>query len=155
MRSGRPRKHSDAQSHAHSLSAVHTTPVQVPSFIVFEFCRDDKKTCVSTADPTETLQKLKGRCCKELDDEVFRLGTEDHDALVTTKTKVMKVAIGPGDVWTQSYESCKGFTVEQIVQGLGTEERRQMPIQLKFTMVNIGQTSETTAVYDSDTGVAV
>jgi hypothetical protein len=149
-----------AQIRGPDLSVVHI-PGQLRGseagscLTVFEFSRDDKKTCVSTADTTETLRKLKGRCCKVLVSEVFLLGAKDHDALVKTKTKVMQVTIGPGDVWTESYENCKNFTVAQILNGLGSEERRQMPIQLKFTMVDIAQKSATEILYDSDSGEGV
>jgi hypothetical protein len=140
------------------LSAAHT-PGQLQgseagsSLTVFEFSRDDKKTFVSTADMTETLRKLKERCCREPDDKVFRLSTVDLDALVgKSKRKFMKVNIGPGVLWKQSYESCKGLTVAQIMKGLGTEERRQLPIQLKFTIVDIEQMKSTEGVYYSDSG---
>jgi hypothetical protein len=64
--------------------------------VLFAFCRDDKTTRVGTVDTTETLRTLKGRCCRELDDVVFRVSAEDLDALVMTKTKIMMVTIGLG-----------------------------------------------------------
>jgi hypothetical protein len=144
-------------THSNTAGPVDTAgsnePLGSSRFVLFQFCRNDKTTWVSSVDSTETLRMLKGRCCNVPSSEVFRVTAEELDALVNTKTKVMMVTIGSGDTWTESYESCKSLTVAQIWNGLGTKERRPMPIPLKFTIVDIPQKSPGThVVYESDSG---
>ena len=118
----------------------------------FEFSRDDKKTVVSANSKTETLRSLKGRCCNALSSEVFLLRSEDHAALVTTKTKVLQVTIGPGNYWVQSYNDCKDLTVAEILFTLTKEggSPPDNPIQLKFTLVDIAQPSADFMFYNSE-----